>query len=355
MATFKTYNRTTDITSQLLNIGSLSLALLNDATVGPVFDGINKQQGSDSFDVYYSVERTTVIDTAADAIVLAHDGQPVPAEIQPVEMASPVPITKPIGDSESVVSHDFTDKTSWYHDSVRETGVTLTGTGTGPYQHGSNTHWIDLQSGLIPKEDSFSGPYLAKIYDNGVEVTSGFTINYAAGAVTFDSAPTGPVTADYSRATTSTWKLTPEAGQKIVIEHAELDFSVDVQMATVHFDMWVANPLFDPQSPTDPDDETFVPGVSSGNPFRFLYSRVTYKNYKDIQKIANEVQVCPALHGQTADVLRAVFDYGKAIPLRDSIKGELRIRIDNDTPFVKTSADSYGSITLYIQPEVESA
>ena len=172
-----------------------------------------------------------------------------------------------------------------------------------------------------------------------------FTIDYVDGSVTFDAAPTGPVTADYSKAETSTWILQPGAGEKWKIEHAELDFTVDVAISKVHFDVWAYNPLFDAgQSPTA-ESPTWQPG-DSGNPLRFLYQRVTYKNYKDILKIANTVEVIEPLPGIANRTLRAVFDYGRSIDLSDAQGMQLRVSIGNETAFI----GEWGSITFYIVP-----
>jgi hypothetical protein len=66
-----------------------------------------------------------------------------------------------------------------------KTGASLTDSGDGLT---FNFPDDELQSGTVT------------LYDNGVEVTSGFTIDHANGTVTFDTSPGTPVTADYDYA-----------------------------------------------------------------------------------------------------------------------------------------------------------
>lgn len=239
------------------------------------------------------------------------DGKPIQA------------IGKPSGqDFKAIVSHDFSNQTSWYTESTRVSGETLSGSGTGPYTS-AHDNWIDLTSGLVPREDEILSTYAAKIYDNGSEVTSGITVDYAAGTVTFDSAPTGPVTADYSYEDGSTWTLAPESGKVMSLEHAELDFTLDVSFNIVYFEIWAYNP--------------------ADLPNKMMVEQVIYKGMKDILKIANDVQVVPAIGEITEQTLRAVFDYASTIDLKDSLGMELRIRTKDDA----VMTGEFGSITLY--------
>lgn len=222
----------------------------------------------------------------------------------------------------AAVSHDFTDETTWFQGSTRVTGETLSGSGTGPYTS-LNGNWIDLTHGKHSRENDYSASYVPVIYDNGVEVTTGITIDYVNGSVTFGSAPTGLVTADYSYAGVSTWSLVPDAGKVVNVEHAELDFSLNTSFTEVYFQIWAYNP--------------------ADLPNKMIVEEVAYKNMKDILKIANEVTVIPALSGLTQQTMRAVFDYGSMISLKSSQGIELRIAIKDDA----VMTGEFGTITLY--------
>lgn len=232
---------------------------------------------------------------------------------------------------DSICSHDFCDKTTWFSNSTRVTGETLTATGL--VYSSVNDYWIDLVNGKHAKEDSLSSPYLAVIYDDGVEITTGFTIDYEDGTVTLNSIPNGDITADYSYSPeedySSAFVLTPSSGNVIRINHAELDFAMDVALSIVDFEVWGYNP--------------------SDLPNKVMYTRTTYKNFKDILKIANTVEVIPALSGITNEVVRAVFDYGSTIDLGSGYGLELRIRLRDDVPMT----GEFGTVTMYILTEDE--
>ena len=154
-------------------------------------------------------------------------------------------------------SHNFTDPTTWWGESVRVTGETLTG---GPTVFNSaQAEWIDLTHGKIARENRvISGEpsghgYAVKVYANGVEKTeraafksSGgdYSVDYAAGAVTFFSAPATPVTADYSHhgggANGSKWTLAPKSGKRLDLESAVVYFSknIDFNELAIKQEFW---------------------------------------------------------------------------------------------------------------------
>ena len=223
----------------------------------------------------------------------------------------------------TVVSHDFTKKETWYQKSSPVVGETLTlvsGTTFG----GVNTHWINLTSGLVFGEDTLSASYPIKIYDNGVEQTSGYTIDHVAGQVTFSVAPTGPVTADYYYGSDATFTISPLPGTVAIAKHAELDFTLNIQISTVNFEVWAYNP--------------------ADLPNKVMVDKVTYKNMKDVIKVANEMTTIPPIGEITQEVVRAVFKYSRSIDLADSSGLEMRITVDNNTPFV----GEFGSISVYV-------
>ena len=242
--------------------------------------------------------------------------------VTPSKKIPMVAVAKPDGhDFIALVSHEWTDKTTWYSKSTRVTGETLSASGL--VYSAVNDYWIDLTSGNVPSEDDFASTYAVKIYDNGTEVTTGITIDYAAGTVTFDSAPTGPVTADYSWASDSTWVIKPDTGKIINIEHAELDFTVDASVHDVSFEIWAYDPL--------------------DLPNKKMYSKRMYKNIKDVVKIANQIEVIDPLGDLTEKVCRAVFDYAEIIELKASAGTELRIKITDDVAF----DGEFSSVTVY--------
>jgi hypothetical protein len=290
------------------------------------------------FDSSLSAEEETTL----DGLIGAHDGESIPVVESPQlvtleEKKSPttnrleVQIMKPEGSSATIVTYDWCDKTTWYQKSTEVTGETMTDSGDGLTFNSVNEYWIDLTHGKLYDEYNLADKKEPKIYDNGTEVTSGITIDYTSGDVTFDSAPTGPITCDYWYAGDSTWTLVPTVGKSIFIEHAELNFSSDVLVnSPFNFEIWVYNPY--------------------DLPNKVLYQKVKYKNIRDIINAANLGQgYIPKIAGLQNDVLVFPFNYATVKPLQTSTGAELRVSIDNDEEIT----GEWATATFYVLSEDE--
>jgi hypothetical protein len=239
---------------------------------------------------------------------------------------------KPRGLSDGTkVSHDFCDKTTWHQNSTEHTGITLSDQGSNVFKHADHTNWIDLTHGNFYQEDSLADQKEAKIYDNAVEVTTGFTINYATGEVTFTSAPTGPVTADFWKAGDSCFTVAPDSGKRLLLEHSELQFAENVNMnAAIDFEVWVYNP--------------------ADLPNKVLYKRVRYKNIKDVINSANLGQgYIPKISGLTQNIIVFPFNYISMVKLEDSVGAEMRVSVDGDGEF----PGEWATATFYFISEDE--
>lgn len=240
-----------------------------------------------------------------------------------------VSIKRPEGSSATIVSHDFTNKSTWYSNASQVTGETLSQNGL--VYTAANNGWIDLEHGKVYNEAAIADKKAPVIYDNGTPVSSGFTINYEAGTVTFDSAPSGAVSADYYYGSNSLFTLAPAAGKVLLLEHAELQFTKDIQISTpINFEIWVYNPYDLPNK---------VP-----------YKTIKYKNIKDIINSCNLGQgYIPAIGELTQDVIVFPFNYVTVIPMAASTGAELRIYADNDTELT----GEWGTVTMYTMSEDE--
>lgn len=241
-------------------------------------------------------------------------------------------IHKPVGLSDGTkVSHDFCNKTTWHQSATNHTGITLADQGANVFKHSSHTYWIDLTHGNFYQEDFLNDSMEPVIYDNAVEVTSGITINYADGSVTFDVAPTGPITADFWKAGDSTFIVAPDSGKKLLLEHAELQFSENINMSSpIHFQVWAYNP--------------------ADLPNKMIYKEVIYKNIKDVINSANLGQgFIPKISGLTENVIVFPFNYLSMIELKSSLGAEMRIKVANDVEF----AGEWGTATFYFISENE--
>jgi len=256
-----------------------------------------------------------------------------------------VAMYKAEGDSFISVTPDFTDKTTWYQESIKAIDEVLT-LDTGKIYNSVNTFWVDATHGKIYMEDAitvggvplhFGGTriYPAQIKDNGTEIAedTDYSIDYATGIVTLDDSYTavGSITATYYYATTSVFTIKPDALKMIHIEHSELQFTGDLVMnAPVDFDIWVYNPY--------------------DLPNKMLYKRTTYKNIKDIINAANlGTGVIAPVDILTNPISVFPFDYATLKTLRSSQGAELRVSTRGDTPFT----GEWGTATFYVLSEDE--
>ena len=231
---------------------------------------------------------------------------------------------EPEGDFLSRVTHDFSDKTTWWNGSVLVEDEVLT-LDTGTTYASNNTHWIDLNHGKVTGEDTFSSEYIPVIKDDGVTLTEGtdYTIDHDVGSVTLSSAPNGPVTASYNYANTSEYILSPSQGRVLTLKHAELQFSTDIQIEPITFEIWAYNPY--------------------DLPNKFPAEVIHYKNARDIMNIANLGYTVPKFSGMQNDMIVLPFNYSRAINLYSSMGLEIRVKIKDD----KEMAGEFATVTFY--------
>lgn len=239
-----------------------------------------------------------------------------------------VVVQKPAGLSLAISSHNLCDPCTWFMESTRVTGETLAFS-SGTTYGSDHTYWIDLDHGRQYDEDQFKAAYLPVIYIDGVAQTSGFTINFEDGTVTFDSAPSGVVTADYSYAVGSTYYLQPPPGYKYTLEHTEVNFSVGTKIMPHHlvFELWVYNP-------NDP-------------PNKVLYNGYRYKSAKDFVTTSNLGQGVLHHFGElTQDVIVLPYNYGCSSALLSSQGTEIRVYINDHQ---KLSGGEIATVTFYVK------
>lgn len=153
---------------------------------------------------------------------------------------------------------NFCDPTTWYPGSTRVTDEALTDSGDGLTWNSANTNWIDMIHGKVRGEDELktqeTHEYEVVVKVDGVEMTqrapfatSGgdYTVDYAAGDIIFANSQAGKtVEASYSYTGGSEFRIVPNAGKIIQIEHAEAQFSEDVDFSgqIVEFEIWAYDP-----------------------------------------------------------------------------------------------------------------
>lgn len=203
----------------------------------------------------------------------------------------------------------------------------------------------DLASGkmLVAKDDTGN----SDIVDLAEQINhlKGTLVEIARGEVvvdkgkkTFETYISHNFCDNTSWASNSTFVFKPASGNVMDIPKAEVQFSHDVALASqttpgeMYFDTWVYNPLFNPQNPQDPDDESFVPGVSSGNPLHFLYERKVFKGLKDVFDLGNDHYTMNANVDGIPGVTTVRFDYDQLFVLKSSQGAEIRVSLKDDQP-----------------------
>jgi hypothetical protein len=242
---------------------------------------------------------------------------------------------EPEGSSTTIVSHNFTDKCSWYQGSVKVTAETLSTSDDLTFTS-AKTHWIDLENGRLYDEDnimlSCGNEYKPKIYVNGTIQTSGYTVNPVNGSVTFSSSQAGnAVTATYYYADKSWYIIRPKEGKILSIKTAEVQFCSDTVLnGAFLFEPWFNHPVY---------GWIAVPG-----------GKISYKNFKDFISACNGGQgLIPAIGDVTSDVHVFPFNYARPRPVKYSDNVEIRVYVQNHVP----AGGQYATATFYVTIEDE--
>ena len=236
------------------------------------------------------------------------------------------------GSSKTFVTHDWCDKTTWFQESTQAIDETLNLDSELIYGS-ANTHWINLVSGNMYDEDNILAEkdYRAYVKVDDALVTSGFTIDYVNGKVTFDEAPSGIVKASYYYAGSSTYSIIPSSGKQLGLEHSELQFSKNTAINTpIHFEIWVFNPY--------------------DYPNKVKYKSNQYKSGKDFINSCNLGQgVIPVFDNLTEETIVFPFNYTTIKLLKSSLGAELRMHTGDD----KELEGNFGTCTFYTYSEDE--
>jgi len=308
-----------------------------------------------------------------DQIVAAHTGlgveDPVDAAGIPYMVLSGdqnvVQISGRKGSDLIASTHNFADPTTWYQQSTRTTD-TLTDSGDGLTFGGHHTNWIDLTHGKYLYERNLVADDLAAggkgwavtVTVDGVAktqrapfATSGgdFTVDYAAGTITFASSKTGTtVVAEYNYAGSSQWELVPDAGKELEIIDSELQFSLDAQLQSAI--------VYEIVGPV----EVFAPtlAVSGGGavPDGTLI-RLGGKDYDTIDQLIDDargaypqIPAMPGPRGYSQARIGFPFWYGTINELYSSQGMRLRVRVEGDVPVL----GERGTGTMYCLSKSES-
>ena len=258
--------------------------------------------------------------------------------------------TGPVGSkSISIVTPDLTDRTSWYQPSVQVVNEILTDSGDGLTFNSIHVWWVNIYGKLtythkqIPKRDGTFGKHAdwaVVVKVNDVVQTSGYSVNYIEGKIIFESSKSGAtvkVTYWHTEVTNyGEWLLVPPTGKKYIVEHVEIQLSVDVVMnSPCRMEIWAGANLA--TYGTFPD-YLFEAGYGQ--------MRADYRGMRDLINAANQGQgVISAADDMTKDVIIIPFNYIQAFTLDSAYGALFRMTTLNNIP----SSGELLTATFYLQ------
>jgi hypothetical protein len=295
-------------------------------------------------------------------LVNNHDGTPIsiittnPDGVQLVDVVFRKGHTGSV--SRTIVSHEYSDRTTWYQRSVRVVDEVLSEDSSGLAFSAVNANWINIYSNKFTapynrvqqRDGTFANQsdyeYIIKVDD--IVQTSGFTVDYVTGIVTFDSSQSGKtVKATYSHNDGVTFRsefiVTPPAGKKYLIEHMECQFSQStVFNGAFRFEIWAGNTL------AFFDGSDWINALYDGGYGQY---RMDYRNFVDFINIGNlGTGSIPTLTGHSSNICVFPFNYVKAIELKSSQLALIRIMVMGD---IETTGADLSTVTVYFEESPE--
>jgi hypothetical protein len=259
----------------------------------------------------------------------------------------------------NIHSHDWTDKTTWYGDSVRVVDEVATSVDYITY---SLTHQsiIDIYHGKLVNEDvledSANNSYRVVVKVNDVtkiekdphydiipnlEYVWHYQVNYDDGKIIFQNAltETDVVEVTYHYATTSTFYVRPAPTKTLEIDYVEGQFSDDIEIYdTITFEPWGYAGVFAPQ--LGYPFSTMIPLGSN-----FVYKGIrdyvsdsthAYPNYGNLSSSTG-------WRGLTNTVTVFSWNYVRATQLISEYGMEIRIKLQHEEPF----GGSFCTVSFY--------
>jgi len=263
------------------------------------------------------------------------------------------------GSRTTKISHRWNDPTTWIGQATQKTNQSCSANTAGQEYAMPDQNIIDVYHGKLWEEEDLDPSHRVSVeIDTGGGWTAvtekdphsgvgDYTVDYAAGTITFN--PTidagASVRASYYCAGGSQYILAPDAGKRLLIKSAEVQFSSDVEQAdTVIFETFGYVDVFAPQ---------LMPGIPSGT--KIPIKKTVYKTlHQFIDESNGSYPQIPAIGGSSWRGVQhpiTVFpwNYAAALPLSSAAGMEVRIYCEHDIPF----AGSYATATFYCLSEDE--
>lgn len=241
-----------------------------------------------------------------------------------------------IGDRALIFASNFTDKTTWFGDSVRVSDEVIgTGDGTTTVFQTANQFVIDVTHGKTTDEEDLVSSILQGEISYAIEVkidgqtkterefdeeNGDYLINYRNGSITFFTAPVNgsQITASYFYSPAnvgSTIYIKPPTGKKLNLTQAECQFSKDLILSD---DVITAVFTYNPYLGAPPAK------------FEYPESRMVYKTVADyVNATRGSFPMIPIIGGPTRGINKEIFqlrfEYISPIVLDDTYGAEVRV------------------------------
>ena len=197
--------------------------------------------------------------SADDAMVLGYAGRvKSPSVVSQTDGAQRVAVVGREGIEYIRATHDFCDRTTWWHHSLWVVDEALVDSGDGLTFNSAYQGWIDLYHGKVYEENSAreEAPhkYLAVVTVDGIEKVGrkpfapgggDYTIDYRSGKITFFASQSGKtVLASYSHSTDNEWVLESPEGMVLELQYAEIQFTQDLDLrGAILMSYWIGDML----------------------------------------------------------------------------------------------------------------
>lgn len=259
----------------------------------------------------------------------------------------------------TLMTHDWTDPTTWYEESIYVTNEIANNTGDNQLYELSHNNIIDNYHGKISEEDQLVDldgySYRVSVTVNDSECieqdphygTGGdYVVDYSDGYIEFTSVLNVDdiVKVTYHYENGSNYTIKPTQGKGLAITFTELQFSTDVIVNdSVHFDMYGYASVFAPQL-----------GLPEGTKIKILGN--TYKGMKDFfnDAVRSYPKMSaiggPGWRGTDFDIVVLDWDYVAAVKLYDSYGMEIRAFLEHNIPI----DGSFATTTFYCISEDEN-
>lgn len=265
------------------------------------------------------------------------------------------------GDFTNIITHDWCDPTTWYGQSVRVVDEIAANSGDNQTYTLAHQNVIDTYHGKLNMEDYLTdangNSYRVSVTVNGVAKTEvdphtgagDFTVDYAAGKITFGSALSGSdvVKATYHYENGSTFTVAPKAGKVLYLKKVKVLFTENIELTdTLRFTPYGLVDVFAPTMTPNPyPSGTKIP-LSNGTVYKTMvnYLAEVTRNFNKIQDLGGNVSNWRASPVKTTLL---EWDYPALQMISYSAGMELRMLLDHDTAFTSTDGNPSHAIACF--------